>query len=177
MDASLRLAVVPARDLHGHERDQVVALCTEAFEEDYTPFLTSFGDCVHLLGFLGPQLISHALWLTRALRVGATWISNAAYVEAVATKKGYEGRGYASAVMRRLHEEIRTYEIAALSPFSPEWYERLGWRRWNGPLAILRGSKVIPTPGECVMVYAPAGRSLPDLEETLAAEWRPLELW
>jgi aminoglycoside 2'-N-acetyltransferase I len=173
----LRLAIVRSADLHGRERNEVADLCSAAFEEDYAPFLTSFGDCTHVLGLLGSELISHALWLPRRLRVGDTWISNAAYVEAVATKKGYEGRGHASTIMRRVQEEIRTFEIAALSPFAPEWYERLGWKRWRGALLILRGAVVIPTPEECVMVYSPAGRAFPDLDQSLTAEWRPLEVW
>ena len=177
MSTQLRLAVVAARDLVGRERKQVVRLCTKAFQVDYAPFLTAFADCTHLLGFIGSGLISHALWLPRRLRIGDTWVSNAAYIEAVATKEGYEGRGYGSTVMRRVHEEIRTYEIAALSTSVPDWYERLGWKRWTGPRMILRGARVIPTPDDCVMVYAPSGGSLPDLEQTLAAEWRPLELW
>jgi aminoglycoside 2'-N-acetyltransferase I len=176
MNPLLRLAVVTAGNLAGRERKQVVRLCTTAFEVDYSPFLTSFGDCTHLLGFIGPELISHALWLRRSLRVGDTWVSNAAYIEAMATKEGYEGRGYGSAVMRRVHEEIRSYEIAGLSTSVPQWYERLGWERWRGPRLILRSAEVIATPDDAVMVYAPSG-VLPDVNQTLAAEWRPLELW
>jgi aminoglycoside 2'-N-acetyltransferase I len=176
MSPPLLLAVVAAPNLVGRQKKQVVRLCTNAFEVDYAPFLKSFGDCTHLLGFIGPELISHALWLRRRLRVGDTWVSNAAYIEAMATKEGYEGRGYGSAVMRRVHEEIRSYEIAALSTSVPEWYERLGWERWRGPRLILRGAEVIPTPDDAVMVHAPSG-VLPDVNQTLAAEWRPLELW
>ena len=79
--------------------------------------------------------------------------------------------------MTRVHKEIRSFEIAALSPSEPGWYARLGWKEWRGPLLIPRGEEVIPTPDECVMVFAPDGRSLPDRDETPAAEWRPLEPW
>lgn len=177
MNPPLRLAVVAAVDLAGPERSQIVRLCTDAFEVDYSPFLKSFGQCTHLLGFLGSELISHALWLPRPLSIAGTWLSNAAYIEAMATKEGYEGRGYGSAVMRRVHEEIRSYEIAALSTSVPEWYERLGWKRWRGPRLILRGAEIIPTPDDDVMVYAPSGGVTHDVNQTLAAEWRPLELW
>ena len=67
-----------------------------------------------------------------------------AYVEAVATAPSFQRRGYASAVMRRIAAEIAGYELGALSKGSHSFYERLGWERWRGPLAIRTDEGLLP---------------------------------
>ena len=69
------------------------------------------------------------------------------------------------------------FELGALSPAVPEWYERLGWERWRGPLYIVRGHVVQETPGECVMIYRTPRTGDIDVTAALTGEWRPFELW
>jgi len=54
--------------------------------------------------------------------------------------------------MQRLQCEIAGYDLGALSPSRPQWYERFGWIRWQGPLRIMKGGDMIETPDECVLV-------------------------
>ncbi len=61
-----------------------------------------------------------------------------AYVDAVATLPVYQLRGYASAVMRGLAEGIDDYEIACLQTDRVDFYARLGWEVWRGPLGRAR---------------------------------------
>jgi aminoglycoside 2'-N-acetyltransferase I len=124
-------------------------------------------------------MVSHALWGTRWLQVGTGHLLRTAYVEAVATHPDYRGRGLASEVMRRLASEIpKSFEVAALSPASMGFYERLGWRLWLGALVIrMPGGELLPTPDEIVMVLELEGRRPLDRSQRLSVEWRPGELW
>ena len=107
---------------------------------------------VHVLGYLDGLLVSHALWLDRRLRIGSGPWLNTAYVEGVATREDYRKHGFGSSVMQRLRCEIAGYDLGALSPSRPQWYERFGWIRWQGPLRIMKGGDMIETPDECVLV-------------------------
>jgi aminoglycoside 2'-N-acetyltransferase I len=101
-----------------------------------------------------------------------------AYVEAVATEAEYRKRGFASMVMERLVGEIQDYELAALSPFSVDYYERLGWELWHGPLFIRVEDELMPSiDGEEVMVFRLPKTPVLDLNAPLSAEWREGELW
>jgi len=174
---SLLITVVPSNRLRSEDRKQVIDLCSEVFELDYGPFIEAFGEVTHVLGHRANEIVSHALWLRRELRVGDGRKLNAAYIEAVATRPEYQRRGYGSAVMRHLQKEISGADLGALSTSRDEWYEGLGWKCWLGPKYIQKGRAVIATPEDCVMVYGLPGKRLPDLTSPLTADWRPLELW
>lgn len=155
----------------------VIALCSEVFELDYAYYMDLCPDRVHVLGYLGGHLVAHALWLDRPLRVGdGPWL-NSAYVEGVATHAAYRQRGYGAAVMRRLQAEIVDYDLGALSPAVPEWYAKLGWERWLGPLWIEHDGALEATPDdEMVLIYRTPRTPRLDLSTSLTALWRPFEL-
>jgi len=179
----LQLDLLPRARLTASQHRALIDLCTRAYEEDFTDLMATFAESVHLLGWLDGQLISHALWVTRWLQVGDGPLLRTAYVEAVATDPHYQNRGYASAVMRRLAAEIATadvgFELAALSPFSIEWYARLGWEQWTGPLSIRTATGLVRTPEEDGQVMILRLPHTPSLDRTapLSAEWRAGELW
>jgi len=78
-----------------------------------------------------------------------------------------------------LVDEIQDYELAALSPFSVEYYERLGWERWRGPLFIrTKEGNLLPSlDDEEVMILRLPKTPVLDLSAPLSAEWREGELW
>lgn len=156
----------------------VIALCSEVFELDYAYYMDLCADRVHVLGTMDGQLVAHALWLDRPLRVGdGPWL-NAAYVEGVATHAAHRQRGYGAAVMRRLQAEIGGYDLGALSPAVPEWYAKLSWERWLGPLWIDHDGALEATPDdEIVLIYRTPRTPQIDLGASLTAPWRPFELW
>jgi GNAT superfamily N-acetyltransferase len=159
------------------QADEVAALCGEVFDCDYRSLMDLCPVRTHVLGYAEGRLVAHALWLDRPLRIAwGPWL-NAAYVEGVATHPAYRERGYGVAVMRRLQEEIRDYDLAALSPAVEEWYLALGWERWQGPLFIEEECSVAPTPDECVLIYRTPKTPAIDLKSSLTAPWRPFELW
>jgi aminoglycoside 2'-N-acetyltransferase I len=115
--------------------------------------------------------------LTRRLRIGTGPWLQAAYIEEVATHPECRRRGYGSAVMQRLQQEIGHFNLGALSPAREDWYERLGWERRQGPLFILKDEELQHRPDECVLVYRTLRTPELDLKASLTAEWRPFELW
>jgi len=174
---SLQLQVVSSHAMTRTQRDAVVALCSEVFGLDYAYYLNLCPDRVHVLGYVKEQLVSHALWLDRPLRIGdGPWL-NSAYVEGVATAEAQRTRGYGSAVMRCLQAAIADYDLGALSPAVPQWYARLGWQQWLGPLWILDGETQLATPQETVLIHRTPRAAPLDVNASLTAPWRPFELW
>ena len=168
---------VPLHALTSEQTTQIIKLCSEVFRLDYAFYMNLGLPRVHVLAYAGERLVAHALWLTRRLRVGAGPWLEAAYVEGVATHADFRGQGYGSAVMRWLQGEINSFDLGALSPSEPGWYERLGWERWQGPLFIIKDDVAEATPKECVLIYRTAKTGALDLTALLTGEWRPFELW
>jgi aminoglycoside 2'-N-acetyltransferase I len=156
----------------------ICELCTDAYQEDFTEAFTILGPGVHVVGRAEGAIVSHAMWVERALQPGTRAPLRTAYVEAVATKPAFQRRGLASEILKRLAEEIRHYDLGALSPAAETLYARLGWELWRGPLFIRTAAGLEPTPAESVMIlrveHTPADL---DLNQPLSAEWRPGELW
>ena len=174
---TFELLTVPSSQMTATQANEVIALCSEVFQLDYAYYMNLCPNRVHVLGYVDGRLVSHALWLDRPLRIGeGPWFVSA-YVEGVATHANCQERGYGSAVMRRLQAEIAGYDLGALSPAVPEWYGRLGWEQWQGPLLILKDGQALATPDECVMIYRTPRTRAFDLLAPLTGEWRPFEVW
>jgi aminoglycoside 2'-N-acetyltransferase I len=169
--------VVTTEALSAEDLDEVCALCSEAYGEDFAPLLERVGPGVHLLGRRKGNLVSHVMWVTRMLEPASLAPLRTAYIEAVATAPAFQKRGYATDLMRRLEREIQEFDLAALSPSDEPFYQRLGWETWRGPLFIRRGRVLELTPGENVMILRLPGTPALDLDEPLSAEWRRGELW
>jgi aminoglycoside 2'-N-acetyltransferase I len=159
-------------------RKDIVSLCNRAYEQDMQPILETFVDATHVLGYHNDLLVCHALWVTRYLQAGTNPMMRTAYVEAVATEAKYRSRGFASAVMKHLVGEVQEYDLAALSPFRVEYYRRLGWELWQGPLFIRTKDNLVPSlDEEEVMIFRLPKTPLLDSAASLSAEWRKGELW
>jgi aminoglycoside 2'-N-acetyltransferase I len=175
----LRLTVHPGNQVDRALRNAIIDLCTRAYAEDFTELMAAPTDCVHVLGWVDDQVVSHALWVTRWLQVGEGPLLRTAYVEAVATDPAQQNHGFATLVMRRVAAEIQDFELGALSPFSVEWYARLGWEQWHGPLFIRTAEGLLRTAaedGHVMILRLPQTPTL-DLTAPLSAGWRVGELW
>ena len=171
------LHIVPSHIMTPVQASDVITLCSAVFQCDYAFYMNLDLVRVHVLGYDGDRLVAHALWLTRRLRIGvAPWL-RAAYIEGVATHADFRGRGYGSAVMRRVQREIGDFDLGALSPAQPDWYARLGWVQWRGPLFIAQDAELRPTPEDCVMIYRTPHSGIIDLDASLTGECRPFEPW
>ena len=172
------IKVVQSKFVSKTLRRAIVELCNRAYEEDMGTILDTFADATHLVGYHGNSFVSHALWVTRHLQAGTDPIMRTAYVEAVATDAEYRSRGFASAIMKHLIGEIQHYDMAALSPSSVAFYERLGWELWRGPLFIRKNDNLIPSlDDEEVMIFRLPKTPVLDIHASLSAEWREGELW
>ncbi len=175
---SLTIERIATTALSQSARNAILSLCNEAYDEDLTGYLNDIGPGVHLLGRDGPDLVSHVMWVDRRLEPGNLPSLNTAYIELVGTHPAHQHRGHATALMQRLATEIESYDIGALSPSDPAFYERLGWESWQGPLLIQSPSGIEASPDEAAMILRlPATPSALDLTASLAVSWRPGEIW
>lgn len=180
MDQQLKIEVLPADQLTPEQVVQVHALCLRAYaiyNVDLEPLFQTFSGVTHVIGWWGPAMVSHAMWVTRWLQPAGLPPLRTAYVEMVATEPEFQGRGFASQVMRRLQSAIQDFELGGLSPAEPMLYTKLGWVFWQGPLFIRTQDGPLPTlDGEVMVLRLPKTPSL-DLGSALSAEWREGELW
>ena len=208
MPADLTIQILPAAALDPPLRAAVHNLCARAYPgENLDPLWAAYAADFHAIGWIADLPVSYAMVVTRRLQVGYGPRLRTAYVELAATLPEFQGRGYATALMRRLAEDITAadYDLAALCPADTRLYQRLGWEYWRGPLFIRRPpegwpageraadpdmdtdmaadlsaatAELLPTPEERVMILRLPPTPLLDLDLPLSAEWRPGgELW
>lgn len=177
-EKGLDITVVHARELEPAIRTTVIDLCNRAYAEDLSAVFESFQDGTHVLGAIDGKLITHAMWVNRWLQIADGPLLRTAYVELVATDPTFRRRGYATAVMLRLQQEIQDYDIGGLSPFSVAYYARLGWEQWQGQLFVRKEEERIRTPDEEeVMIFRLPKTPNLDLYAPLSVEWREGEVW
>ena len=177
MTHKLSFDVIHATQLTAIQKVEIINLCAAAYEENFDRLFESLPDSTHVLARLDGELVSHAAWVTRWLQPDGHGLLRTAYVEAVATAPAYQGRGFGTAVMQQLSAEIGDYDLGALSPSDPAFYERLGWALWHGPLAIRMEDGLLPTPDEQVMILQLVRTPHLDTNALLTAEPREGELW
>jgi aminoglycoside 2'-N-acetyltransferase I len=176
---SLQLTVLSAHDLSSSERQAIIDICPEAYEENFTAVLPQFPDAIHLLARLENRRVSHACWVTRWLQPDGLPLLKTAYIEAVATVPTFQGKGMGSAVMQRVATEIQDYALGGLCAAHDHigFYRRLGWEMWCGPKAIRTSEALIATPDEDVMILRTAKTPPLDIFTTITAEWREGDVW
>ena len=178
MSEQLDITVASWDRLSVDEQQEVFTLCSTAYQMDYAPLLQSFDAPIHVLGRVGPTLVSHALWITRWLQTGLAPPMRTAYVEAVCTDASHRGRGHASAVMTRLAEGITDFDIGGLSPGDNDLYAPLGWVLWKGPLFVRDDETLEPSPPhEHVMILRLPKTPPLNLADCMSAEWRDGVPW
>jgi aminoglycoside 2'-N-acetyltransferase I len=180
-DIDVVVEMLPTEQLDQGLRNAIIDVCIAAHDEDefrnlFLKYIPSGGR--HFLGFLGDELVSHAVVTRRGAQPDGLPILRTAFVDAVSTLPAHEGRGYGSAVMRRLAAEISDYEIGCLQTDIPGFYERLGWQLWRGALAGRDNGRVIPTPDQRgVMVLLLPSTPTLDLDASLTIEAQPDRIW
>lgn len=172
-----QLSVVRTVDLDPAAKDEIVALCTRAFDEDFSSLFQFVQSCDHVLAHLNDRLVGHAVWSTRWLQPAGLAVLRTAYVDAVATDPDFGRRGIGSAVMQRLAYETRDYDLRGLSTGSPGFYSRLGWERWLGSTGARRDGEIVWTPDETVMILRTPHTPQFDIHSLLTVEWRDNEVW
>jgi aminoglycoside 2'-N-acetyltransferase I len=174
----MQVEALESRSMPAPLRDEILVLCEEAYQEKLASYFGDIGPGLHLLGRVDGTLVSHAMLVRRELEQAGVGKLPTAYVELVATRPSWQRRGYGSELMQVLVSHMENFAIGALSPTNTEFYRRLGWELWRGPLSVRTEAGLVPTPGEEVMIHrltqTPPGL---DLHAPLSVEWRPGEVW
>lgn len=122
---------------------------------------------------------SHAAVVPRILEVAGRPF-RAGYVEGVATSPERREEGLGSLAMTAVSELLRRdYALGALSTGRHEFYERLGWERWQGPTFVRDGATVTRTADEDdgVMVLRFGPSTNLDLAASISCEVRSGDAW
>lgn len=133
----------------------------------------------HVVAEDGDVLLSHASVIRRTLEIdGKSW--DTGYVEAVASDPAHQNEGFGTLVMNVIGAIIQEeYELGALGTGSFHFYERLGWRRWQGPSGVRTLSGVNPTSGDdgFIMVLLTPKTSGIELGGLITCNWRQGDVW
>ena len=171
-------------ELSTQQVDQIRTLLWAAFAADEHGGFTeddwqhSIGG-VHFIASVKVGIVAHASVVARELHVAGIPMRTG-YVEAVATMPHLQGRGFGTAVMRRVNELIADqYRLGALGTGSQGFYERLGWKIWRGPSFVRTAHGVERTPDEDGYIMALVTPDSPniDFEASISCEWRPGDVW
>jgi predicted acetyltransferase len=177
MPNSLAIERVSTTALSSQMAAAVRSLCAAAYQAEMGQYFKDIGPGEHLLGLNDGMLVAHLMWVTRWLQPGESPPLRTAYVELVATAPHARRRGYASALLQNFVSQVDDYQLAALSPATPDLYARLGWTFWRGPLAVRHGAQFVPTPEETIMVHHLPLTPVLNQDLPLSIEWRPGEVW
>ena len=134
---------------------------------------------IHVLLDVGGELVAHASVVERELHVGDRQ-ARTGYVEAVAVDPARQGGGLGTRVMNEIGAEIvERFELGALGTVAHHFYERLGWRTWQGPTSVRTSDGANRTPHEdgFILVLPTPTWPDPDLTAPLSCDWRPGDVW
>lgn len=135
---------------------------------------------VHFVLDMDERVVSHASVVARELRVAGRPLRTG-YVEAVATRPALQRRGHGTRLMAAVNEHIAAeYELGALGTGSIGFYERLGWRVWQGQTYVRTLKGDVRTPDEdggILVLLTPFSPMDLDLAAPISCEWRPGDVW
>ena len=90
----------------------------------------------HVIGSEAGAVVSHAAVVARTIEVGDDSFA-AGYLEGVATRSDRQRQGLGALVMTAAAEVIRRqFAFGVLSTSSQDFYQHLGWERWQGPTFV-----------------------------------------
>lgn len=128
-------------------------------------------------------LLGHAAVVSRAIRHGTTAL-RVGYVEAVAVRSDFQGRGLGRVVMDHVESVVHAdYQLGALNAIDTavQFYLHRGWTLWTGATAAIgRDGDIIETtdPDDRIMLLNSTlhNREL-DQNAVLTCDWRVGDLW
>ena len=133
----------------------------------------------HVLITVDGAIAAHASVIERTLHaIGLAWRTG--YVESVATRPEHQGSGMGRMVIRTASALIREqYQFGALSTGLWDFYESLGWERWQGLTYVRRNGRVHRTPedDDGIMVLRFGDSAAIDLRSPISCEDRAGDVW
>ena len=182
MTESTQVSFFKTEELGTDARQAIVDLCVLAHQEEDFKNLFSYisSGAWHFLAFHGQELVSHAMVTTRWLQPEGHSLLKTAYIDAVATLPTAQGRGHGSTLMHHLASKIDgEYVIGCLETGDQvEFYQRLGWELWRGPLAGRSERGLIPTPEQKgIMLLRLSQTPALNLDSLLTIECQDTRIW
>ena len=181
MPTSVTLISRTTEALSAITRASIIELCIAAHRnadfQNLFVYVPSGG--LHFLGYCDERLVAHALVTTRWLQPQGQSVLKTAYIDAVSTAPDVQGRGFGSALMRRLARDIEgSHVVACVETDIPDFYAPLGWELWRGPLSGRSEQGLIPTPDQCgiMILRLPMTPSL-NVNQPLSIECQPGRIW
>ncbi|MEZ4610371.1 MAG: hypothetical protein R2838_09035 [Caldilineaceae bacterium] len=172
---TLTLRTIPARHLDPRKSDEILALCSAAYEEDFGQYAELFSDPVHVLAEEDGRLVSRAVDRTHP-RSGPP----AATAHRLRGSRGRPARSQGAATARpscplgRRHQD--GCDLALVNPSDPAFYAASAGSCGRGPLLVRTGAGESAGEEEALILRLPATPPL-DLTWSLSVEWRPIEPW
>ncbi len=133
----------------------------------------------HAMLRVGDAIVAHGAVVPRTMWIGENECE-LGYVEAVATAPAAQHQGFGSIVMCALAGVIdERYRIGLLSTCAWHFYERLGWRRWEGSTSVRRAhGEVVRTPDDDDGLMVLANHVGPiDLRQPITCQERTGDDW
>jgi aminoglycoside 2'-N-acetyltransferase I len=133
----------------------------------------------HFILERGGRIVAHASVVERELHIADRPVRTG-YVEGVAAAPDRQGTGLGTQVMRAVTAYVRDeYELGALGTSSHHFYERLGWRTWQGPSFVRTDRGLVATPDEDgYILVLPTPSSPPlDFHAPISCPWRRGDVW
>lgn len=180
MSSPFTLLAAPTEALSEDLRAAIIAVCIEAHNLPEFSQLFAWVPTggLHVVAQRDGRVLGHAMVTARRLQPAGLSELDTAYVDAVSVSPQQQGRGFGSAVMRKLAQEITGFDIACLETDRPGFYERLGWQVWRGPKAGRGPDGLIMTPAEQTVMILRLGRTPAlDLDSLLTIECQPGRIW
>ncbi len=136
----VRVRRLTTSELSAGDIASIRALMAEAFGDGDEAFGDHDWDHalggIHIVLDIEDVVVAHAAVVERDIHVAGRPL-RAGYVEAVATATDQQGRGFGSQVMEAAGSVItREYDLGVLGTGRHQFYERLGWRTWQGPAFV-----------------------------------------
>lgn len=128
-------------------------------------------------------LLAHAAIVPRVIRHGVD-VLHVGYVEAVAVRPDFQGRGLGRVLMDQVESIVRTeYQLGALNAIKDavQFYRHRGWSLWTGATAAVdHAGGIIATDDvedRIMLLSTPLQAREIDRSSVLTCDWRPGDLW
>ena len=159
---------------------EIRRLLDDAFDGDFAA--EDWEHCLggwHVVALDSETVVSHAAVVPREIRVDGQPF-HAGYVEGVGTRPSRQREGLASLVMAEVSRQVQSrFELGVLSTGLHDFYQRLGWERWQGPTFVRDGGELIRTEDEDAGIMAlrfGLSRAI-DLTAPISCDRRPGDDW
>lgn len=176
----MTVVALPSDALSQRQRADLRALFAAAWPDPDDSFTEddwehTFGG-MHFFVEQNDRILSHASVVPRVLRNGENTLATG-YVEGVATLPDARTQGLASAIIEAAGEHIRSmFALGALGTDLFSFYERFGWQRWPGELAVADGDRTPDEEGFVMVLRTSQTPSLDD-EAPLICDPRSGDVW